>query len=341
MDEMTAAELAGRIRRRELSPVEVVDAALERIEAGNGRLNAFVHLDLEQARERAARAGAAVASGAELGPLHGVPTAMKDVFDFKPGWPSTFGGVRALRDFVPDDPGGLLRHLRLQAVVRPASVHRASERVHGIAPVPVRGHARPNRGGRRAGDGGARRLRPARSVRTGRAPFADVGAGSVDPRLADRLQPGLRRLPGGARGRRRRGGRRARLRGGRRPGRAGAARHRARPARAERSVVPVDRPDQRRHVRGLQAQRARPAGRSSRRLPARVPALDRRGLPVADARPDARRRAPLRDLRRDPGGARRPRAAGHADARVPARSERRRRQHSPPAWPRGCRSACS
>src|SRR5918996_5369524 len=98
----TAAELAGRIRRRELSPVEVMDAAIGRIESENERLNAFVHLDLEQARERARQAESAVGSGAALGPLHGVPTAMKDLFDFKPGWPSTFGGVRALKDFVPD-----------------------------------------------------------------------------------------------------------------------------------------------------------------------------------------------------------------------------------------------
>jgi amidase/aspartyl-tRNA(Asn)/glutamyl-tRNA(Gln) amidotransferase subunit A len=80
----------------------VVDAALGRIEAGNERLNAFVHLDPEQARERAREAERAVGSGAALGQLHGVPTAMKDLFDFKPGWPSTFGGVRALKDFVPD-----------------------------------------------------------------------------------------------------------------------------------------------------------------------------------------------------------------------------------------------
>ena len=33
-----------------------------------------------------------------LGPLHGVPTAIKDLFDFKPGWPATFGGIPALRD---------------------------------------------------------------------------------------------------------------------------------------------------------------------------------------------------------------------------------------------------
>jgi len=99
---LTAAELAGRIRRRELSPLEVMEAAIGRIESDNERLNAFVHLDLDQARERAREAEHAVVSGAELGPLHGVPTAMKDLFDFKPGWPTTFGGVRALKDFVPD-----------------------------------------------------------------------------------------------------------------------------------------------------------------------------------------------------------------------------------------------
>jgi amidase len=102
LGQATAAEVAGWIRRREASALEVMEAAIARIEAGNERLNAFVHLDLEQARERARDADRAVASGAELGPLHGVPTAMKDLFDFKPGWPSTFGGVRALKDFIPN-----------------------------------------------------------------------------------------------------------------------------------------------------------------------------------------------------------------------------------------------
>jgi amidase len=79
-----------------------MDASIARIEADNERLNAFVYLDLDQARQRAREAEQAVMSGGELGPLHGVPTAMKDLFDFKPGWPTTFGGVRALKDFVPD-----------------------------------------------------------------------------------------------------------------------------------------------------------------------------------------------------------------------------------------------
>jgi amidase/aspartyl-tRNA(Asn)/glutamyl-tRNA(Gln) amidotransferase subunit A len=98
----SATDLARRIRRRELSPVELMASTIARIEQRNPSLNAFVYLDFEQAMERARAAEAAVSSGATLGPLHGVPAAMKDLFDFKPGWPSTFGGVRALRDQVID-----------------------------------------------------------------------------------------------------------------------------------------------------------------------------------------------------------------------------------------------
>ncbi len=99
---LSAANLALRIRRRDLSPVEVVDAFIARIEARNPSLNALVYLGFEDARARARGAEQALMSGSALGPLHGVPTAIKDLFDFKPGWPSTFGGVRALKDFVPD-----------------------------------------------------------------------------------------------------------------------------------------------------------------------------------------------------------------------------------------------
>lgn len=98
----TATDLAARVRDREVSPVELVDACIEAIEEHEGDLNAFVHLGFEDARERAREAERAVGAGAEPGPLHGVPTAMKDLFDFKPGWPTTFGGIRALAGFVPD-----------------------------------------------------------------------------------------------------------------------------------------------------------------------------------------------------------------------------------------------
>ena len=99
---MTATELAWRIRSRQLSPVEVVDAFIGRIEERNPSLNAFVYRGYEDAREQAGEAERALSSGEELGPLHGVPTAMKDLFDFKPGWVSTFGGIRALKDLIID-----------------------------------------------------------------------------------------------------------------------------------------------------------------------------------------------------------------------------------------------
>jgi amidase len=99
---VSATNLAQRIRSRELSPVELMVSTIARIERRNPSLNAFVYLDFDQAMDRARAAEAAVTSGGTLGPLHGVPAAMKDLFDFKPGWPSTFGGIRALSHQVID-----------------------------------------------------------------------------------------------------------------------------------------------------------------------------------------------------------------------------------------------
>ena len=99
----TVVELAGRIRRRELSPVEVLEATIERIEARNPSLNALVYLGFDDARAAARDAErGAHERRAPVGLLHGVPAAIKDLFDFKPGWPATFGGIPALRDFKLD-----------------------------------------------------------------------------------------------------------------------------------------------------------------------------------------------------------------------------------------------
>jgi amidase/aspartyl-tRNA(Asn)/glutamyl-tRNA(Gln) amidotransferase subunit A len=99
-ESMTATEMAAAVRTGQVSPVELVDACIERILRRNPSVNAFVYQGFDDARERARAAAAAVTAGEELGPLHGVPTAIKDLFDFKPGWPATFGGIRALRDFT-------------------------------------------------------------------------------------------------------------------------------------------------------------------------------------------------------------------------------------------------
>src|SRR3712207_726768 len=93
----SAADLARLVAGRDVSPVELVDACIARIEARNPSLNAFVFTDFDHARQAAREAEKAVTAGAELGPFHGVPTAIKDLFDARPGWISTFGGVPALR----------------------------------------------------------------------------------------------------------------------------------------------------------------------------------------------------------------------------------------------------
>jgi amidase len=104
-DELTGwsgVEMARMIRRRQISPVELMDSVIKRIEKRNPQVNALIFADFEQARRRAKEAEAAVLTGQELGPLHGVPTAMKDCGDFKPGWPTTCGGIRALKGYIAD-----------------------------------------------------------------------------------------------------------------------------------------------------------------------------------------------------------------------------------------------
>jgi amidase len=97
---MSAAATASLIRRRAISPVEVMEDAIGRIEARNPSLNALVYTAFDEARARAREAEKAVLAGEPLGPLHGVPVAIKDLFDFKPGWPATLGGIRALKNFT-------------------------------------------------------------------------------------------------------------------------------------------------------------------------------------------------------------------------------------------------
>jgi aspartyl-tRNA(Asn)/glutamyl-tRNA(Gln) amidotransferase subunit A len=74
-----ATELARRIRGRELSPVELLEAVLARVEAVDPRVHAFVTLDAERAMAAAREAEAAAARGDELGPLHGLPASVKDL----------------------------------------------------------------------------------------------------------------------------------------------------------------------------------------------------------------------------------------------------------------------
>lgn len=77
----SAVDLAEAIRTGEISPVTVVDTMLNRIDERNDRTNAFVTVAREFAREQAEEAERAVEAGQPLGPLHGVPVAIKDLND--------------------------------------------------------------------------------------------------------------------------------------------------------------------------------------------------------------------------------------------------------------------
>ena len=76
--DLTLAEAAGRIEARELSPVELTRAYLDRIDRLDPELNTFVTLTREQALADAAQAEADVAAGRYRGALHGIPVSIKD-----------------------------------------------------------------------------------------------------------------------------------------------------------------------------------------------------------------------------------------------------------------------
>ncbi len=84
----TAVEAAQAIAARELSPVELMTALLERIDRLDPKLHAFIRLDGEAAMDAARTAEAEIATGRRRGPLHGVPVGIKDIIDVS-GLPTT------------------------------------------------------------------------------------------------------------------------------------------------------------------------------------------------------------------------------------------------------------
>lgn len=106
----SATELASKIRRREVSPVEVVDAFFDRIDVRNEEINAYVTLLEEEAREQARQAERDIESGNIKGPLHGIPIAVKDLLGFKKGVRHTFG-AKPFEEFIPDEDAIVVKRL--------------------------------------------------------------------------------------------------------------------------------------------------------------------------------------------------------------------------------------
>ncbi len=92
IEQPTAIEISDGVRKGELSAREVVDDYLGRIDAGNGALNAFVHVDAAGARDQADRVDARVAAGEDPGPFAGVPFGVKDL-EHCAGMPTSHGST--------------------------------------------------------------------------------------------------------------------------------------------------------------------------------------------------------------------------------------------------------
>lgn len=113
--ESTARDQAAAVRAKDISARELLELHLARIAERNPQLNAIVSLDEERARAGAAEADRALASGAEVGPLHGLPFAFKDTHAVA-GWRTTYGSVLRA-DHVPDQDELLVERVRRAGAV--------------------------------------------------------------------------------------------------------------------------------------------------------------------------------------------------------------------------------
>jgi aspartyl-tRNA(Asn)/glutamyl-tRNA(Gln) amidotransferase subunit A len=117
----TIPELAGRIRAGALSPVALTEALLDRIERLDGKLHAFITMSRDRALAEARAAEAALEGGQDLGPLHGIPYAAKDLYDVK-GLPTT-AGTRLLKDNVAAADCAVVRKLAGAGMVLLGKTH--------------------------------------------------------------------------------------------------------------------------------------------------------------------------------------------------------------------------
>jgi len=111
----TIDELSPEIRAKRLSPVELTQGFLDRIEKVNGRFNAFEHVTPELALDQAQRAVSDLNANHWRGPLHGIPYAAKDLFDTR--LVPTAWGTKFLRDRVPSENATVIDRLEAAGAI--------------------------------------------------------------------------------------------------------------------------------------------------------------------------------------------------------------------------------
>lgn len=111
----TIAEITRKIRSKNISPVEIVELHLKRMETLQPRLNAFFHVNAEVTREQARAAENIATRCAQLRPLHGVPLSIKSCIDVA-GWPCPAGSLLR-KDYIPERDAPLVSRLKTAGAI--------------------------------------------------------------------------------------------------------------------------------------------------------------------------------------------------------------------------------
>src|SRR3990172_5532040 len=112
---LTAGEISSAYAARRLSPVELVQALLNRISALDPQLNAFIRVDIEAALDAARDAEKDIVAGRTRGPLHGVPIGIKDIIDVA-GLPTTCHS-KILLDNIAAEDAAVISRLRAAGAI--------------------------------------------------------------------------------------------------------------------------------------------------------------------------------------------------------------------------------
>ena len=112
---LSAAELSRLLKSREVSPVEATESYLERIDQVDGKLNSYITVCEHEALQAAREAEGAIARGDWLGPMHGIPVAVKDQFYTK--GIRTTGGSKIFAELVPDEDATVMANLKAAGAV--------------------------------------------------------------------------------------------------------------------------------------------------------------------------------------------------------------------------------
>jgi len=156
----SAVEIAKKILSKEVSPVELVNASFQRIDARDEEIKAFISLDREEAIAKAKKAEEALSKGEWTGPLHGIPIAIKEGYHMRKGRPWTLG-YKGLKGFVPDATSPSIERLeRAGAIILgttnvPEFLHRGTTDNTLIGPTSTPFAAGRNAGGSSGGSAAA------------------------------------------------------------------------------------------------------------------------------------------------------------------------------------------